>query len=127
MVVVIVVITMKHMSTCFLQVGAGEGQWQAELRRLGADVLAFDNHSSPSRFGAERLQVPALRCRWRTRRRRCREPRKAAAVGLSPQGLDGHEVLAEVRRRSLDLCGRRWHSLWHSLDMSFISHFYVSL
>eukprot|EP00913_Durusdinium_trenchii_P027404 g25706.t1 len=36
-----------------VEVGAGEGQWQAELRRRGADVIAFDNHSSPSRFGDE--------------------------------------------------------------------------
>ncbi|CAK9020639.1 unnamed protein product [Durusdinium trenchii] len=44
-----------------VEVGAGEGQWQAELRRRGADVIAFDNHSSPSRFGDEassRIMVP---------------------------------------------------------------------
>ncbi|CAE7394402.1 unnamed protein product [Symbiodinium natans] len=34
-----------------VEVGAGEGQWQSELRRRGADVTAFDDHSSPSRFG----------------------------------------------------------------------------
>mgnify|MGYP002803428389 CR=1 FL=1 len=43
-----------------VEVGAGEGQWQAELRRRGADVVAFDNHSSPSRFdaAASRIVVP---------------------------------------------------------------------
>eukprot|EP00435_Cladocopium_sp_Y103_P045811 s253_g13.t1 len=43
-----------------VEVGAGEGQWQAELRRRGADVVAFDNLSSPSRFdaAASRLVVP---------------------------------------------------------------------
>lgn len=43
-----------------VEVGAGEGQWQAELRRRGADVVAFDNLSSPSRFDAasSRLVVP---------------------------------------------------------------------
>ncbi|CAJ1369166.1 unnamed protein product, partial [Effrenium voratum] len=41
-----------------VEVGAGEGQWQAELRRRGADVTAFDNQSSPSRFGTDdRLAV----------------------------------------------------------------------
>lgn len=44
---------------CLGQVGAGEGQWQAELRRRGVDVVAFDDHSSPSRFGASsRILVP---------------------------------------------------------------------
>ncbi|CAJ1403731.1 unnamed protein product [Effrenium voratum] len=53
-----------------VEVGAGEGQWQAELRRRGADVTAFDNQSSPSRFGTDDRrrsgEVWAAGCCWCT-------------------------------------------------------------
>merc|ERR1719158_2389930 len=31
-----------------LEIGAGTGHWQRELEQRGADVLAFDNFSTPS-------------------------------------------------------------------------------
>eukprot|EP00933_Yihiella_yeosuensis_P037816 TRINITY_DN31810_c0_g1_i1.p1 TRINITY_DN31810_c0_g1~~TRINITY_DN31810_c0_g1_i1.p1 ORF type:complete len:312 (-),score=60.18 TRINITY_DN31810_c0_g1_i1:97-1002(-) len=36
-----------------VEIGAGEGQWQSELLRRGADVTAYDDYSSPSRFSKD--------------------------------------------------------------------------
>ncbi|CAE8642675.1 unnamed protein product [Polarella glacialis] len=43
-----------------VEVGAGEGQWQAELLRRGAGVTAFDDFSSPGRWSGEADARPLL-------------------------------------------------------------------
>eukprot|EP00439_Symbiodinium_sp_Y106_P066242 s853_g10.t1 len=65
-----------------VEVGAGEGQWQSELRRRGADVTAFDDHSSPSRFGEAKSSRLVVR-------------------GADVQQADAEEALGRSRGRTL--------------------------
>lgn len=68
-----------------VEVGAGLGQWQAELVRRGADAAAFDDFSSPGRW-AERAQAGA-------------EP--ALSPGAVVQRADAEEAVARSPGRTL--------------------------